>query len=298
MPSVSERRALIDTVLRAADESSAYHMGTDLDDDDMDSDMSESQVSSTSDSSSDFDSSSSSSSSSSSETETDTSSKIMSVDDGDTDEEYSMQTSTTADLLQVITTTRVLNPHQVPKVSQLTLILTHFKNDDPKRFRNNLRVSPSTFDGLEKMIADNPIFYNSSPFPQGSVSAQLATTLFRFGHDGNAASVEAVAQWAGICAGTVVNWTRRVMLAFLALHDSAVHWPSEEEKEEAKDWVESVSCPAWRDGFCMVDGTPAILFQKPGYHGEAYFDRKSNYSLNVQVSAIITEEHPLMFFLS
>ena len=37
------------------------------------------------------------------------------------------------------------------------------------------------------------------------------------------------------------------------------------------------------DGYCMVDGTPIILFQKPGYHGEAYFDRKSNYSLNLQV---------------
>ena len=29
----------------------------------------------------------------------------------------------------------------------------------------------------------------------------------------------------------------------------------------------------------FVDGTPA----KPGLHEEAYFDRKSNYSLNVQI---------------
>jgi hypothetical protein len=76
------------------------------------------------------------------------------------------------------------------------------------------------------------------------------------------------------------------MVAFLALHDAAVRWPSEEEKEEAKEWVEAVSCAAWRDGYCMVDGTPTNLFQKPGYHGEAYFDRKSNYSLNVQVSTV------------
>lgn len=33
----------------------------------------------------------------------------------------------------------------------------------------------------------------------------------------------------------------------------------------------------------MVDGTLIPLFEKPGHHGEAYFDRKSNYSLNVQV---------------
>jgi hypothetical protein len=44
------------------------------------------------------------------------------------------------------------------------------------------------------------------------------------------------------------------MVAFLALHDVAVHWPTDEEKERAKEWVESVSCAEWRDGFCMVDG--------------------------------------------
>jgi len=81
------------------------------------------------------------------------------------------------------------------------------------------------------------------------------------------------------------------MIAFLALHNSAIHWPLEEEKEAAKEWVESVSCHAWQDGFCMADGTPTDLFQKPGYHGEAYFDRKSNYSLNVQVSAIINNTY-------
>ena len=81
------------------------------------------------------------------------------------------------------------------------------------------------------------------------------------------------------------------MIAFLALHDSAIHWPSEEEKEEAKEWVESVSCHAWRDGFCMANGTPTNLFQKPGYHGEAYFDRKSNYSLNVQVNTVINNTY-------
>jgi hypothetical protein len=76
------------------------------------------------------------------------------------------------------------------------------------------------------------------------------------------------------------------MVAFLALHDVAVHWLMDEEKERAKEWVESVSCAEWRNGFCMVDGTLFPLLQKPGHHGEAYFDRKSNYSLNVQVMSV------------
>lgn len=290
MPTISERRAFIEGVLDAADEELSYHRAMDLVDD------SESEVSRTSSLSSD---SSSESSTSSSSSGTDTSSDSVGcdsvddsdMDDSDMDEEYAAQMTANSALLQVIAATRVLNPHQVPKVPQLNLILTHFKQDDPKRFRNNLRVSPSTFDSLEKMIEDHPIFSNDSYFSQSPVSSQLATALFRFGHDGNAASVEAVAQWAGVSAGTVVNWTRRVMIAFLALHDSAVRWPSEEEKEEAKVWVESVSCAAWRDGYCMVDGTPAILFQKPGYHGEAYFDRKSNYSLNIQVSTVMNHKY-------
>ena len=116
------------------------------------------------------------------------------------------------------------------------------------------------------------------------VNKQLAITLFRFGHHGNAASVEAIAQWAGVSVGMVINATRRVMIAFLALHDTVIRWPSAQEKEEAKEWVEAATCAAWRNGWVFVDGTLVPLAEKPGYHGEAYFDRKSNYSLNVQVS--------------
>jgi len=60
-------------------------------------------------------------------------------------------------------------------------------------------------------------------------------------------------------------------------------WPNPEEIERAKSWVESNSCPAWRDGWCMVDGTLVPLFQRPHHFGNTFFDRKSNYSMNVQV---------------
>jgi hypothetical protein len=116
------------------------------------------------------------------------------------------------------------------------------------------------------------------------LNEQLAITLFRFGHHGNAASVESIAQWAGISAGTVINAMRRVMTAFLALHDAVIWWPSAREKEDAKEWVEAATCVAWRNGCVFMDGTLVPLADKPGYHGEAYFDRKSNYSLNVQMS--------------
>ena len=80
-----------------------------------------------------------------------------------------------------------------------------------------------------------------------------------------------------------INATCCVMMAFLPLHNQAIRWPSTDEKREASDWVESVSCHAWRPGFCMVDGTLIPLASKPGHFGEQFFDCKSNYSLSLTV---------------
>jgi hypothetical protein len=113
------------------------------------------------------------------------------------------------------------------------------------------------------------------------LNEQLAITLFHFGHHGNATSVESIAQWAGISAGTVINATQRVMTAFLTLHDAVIRWPSTREKEDAKEWVKAATCVAWRNSCVFMDGTLVPLADKPGYHGEAYFDQKSNYSLNL-----------------
>jgi hypothetical protein len=188
------------------------------------------------------------------------------------------------DRIDYLSNTRVLFPNRVHKLSQLYLILVLYKEDDHKRFRQNLRVNPETFDALIKRIEGDPIFVSDGPQDQMPLDEQLAITLFRFGHHGNAASVEAIAQWAGTSAGMVVNATRRMITAFLTLHDTVIRWPSAREKEDAKEWVEAATCVAWRNGYIFVDGTLVPLADKPGYHGEAYFDRKSNYSLNVQVS--------------
>ncbi|EKM49371.1 uncharacterized protein PHACADRAFT_67659, partial [Phanerochaete carnosa HHB-10118-sp] len=165
----------------------------------------------------------------------------------------------------------------------LHLVLHLFKHDDLKRFRRNLHVSPATFDALLQQINQHPVFYNQSNSSQMPIPHQLAIVLYRFGHNGNAAGVEAVAQWAGSSAGMVVKATRWVIIAFLALHDQAIRWPSAAEKEEAKEWVEAAACTAWRDGYVLVDGTLVKLAEKPARHGKAYFDCKSNYSLNVQL---------------
>lgn len=134
-------------------------------------------------------------------------------------------------------------------------------------------------------ICHDPIFHNNSQNEQHPVDEQLAFTLYRFGHFGNAAGTLKVALWAGIGYGTVDQVTNRVMVAVCReeFHRATLHWPDGEEKEAVKEWVEANFCLAWRYGWLMVDGTLVPLFACPGFYGTTWYDRKSNYSMNVQV---------------
>ncbi|KAJ7159347.1 hypothetical protein C8R43DRAFT_881893 [Mycena crocata] len=168
--------------------------------------------------------------------------------------------------------------------SYLYHVLMALKNGRPDHFRENLRVSPLTFDALVAALENDPIFSNNSNHPQLPVEQQVAVALFRFGHDGNAASLQAVANWAGLGKGTVHLITRRVMTAVLrpGFMQCAVRMPTG-PKERAKVWVQSHSCKRWRNGWCFVDGTLVPLDERPNWYGESYFDRKCNYSLDIQV---------------
>jgi hypothetical protein len=95
--------------------------------------------------------------------------------------------------------------------------------------------------------------------------------------------VSHIAQWAGCSDSFVTKCCRRVMLAIASLHNCAIHWPAPAEKAAVSDWVEAHSCPAWRPGFCMVDGTLIPLYCKPAHFGAQFFDRKCNYSLGLHV---------------
>jgi len=172
----------------------------------------------------------------------------------------------------------------VKKQGQLGLYLDDFRHNHPDLFRKKLRVSPHVFDHLVGLIEGNEVFHNNSNTPQLPIPTQLAIFLTRLGHYGNASAPEYVAQWAGVCLGTVINVTNRCFIAFLALHNEAVMMPPEEERERAKAYVESVTCPEWRNGFLLADGTKFALSQKPGLHGEAWFDKNKNYSIDCQVS--------------
>ena len=89
--------------------------------------------------------------------------------------------------------------------------------------------------------------------------------------------------------GTVSKCTARVITAILGvgLLQEYVRMLTDEERERAKDWVaQQSSCDAWRDGWCMVDGTLIPLYSRPNWFGVSYFDRKMNYSVNLQVRVL------------
>ncbi|KAE9397026.1 hypothetical protein BT96DRAFT_823907 [Gymnopus androsaceus JB14] len=173
-----------------------------------------------------------------------------------------------------------------PAKSYLHHILLTLKNGRPDHFRQQLCITPYTFDSIVSAIKDDEVFQNHSETAhQAPVEEQLAVVLYHFGHDGNAAALQDVSNWAGIGKGTVLLYTKWILTAVLCLEfmQKVVQLPTAEEKEEAKQWVEDHSCRAWCDGWCFVDGTLIPLYTRPYWYGESYFDRKCCYSLNVQV---------------
>jgi hypothetical protein len=72
----------------------------------------------------------------------------------------------------------------------------------PDLFREELRITPQTFQKILSEIIDDPIFSNESHNEQRAVREQLAITLYHFGHSGNAASQQKVARWADAGKGS------------------------------------------------------------------------------------------------
>jgi hypothetical protein len=80
-------------------------------------------------------------------------------------------------------------------------ILMILKSAHPDKFREELQVTPLTFDAIVTAIAHDPVFQNNSNNAQIPVEEQLVIMLYHFGHDGNAASLQSVANWAAVGKG-------------------------------------------------------------------------------------------------
>jgi hypothetical protein len=190
-------------------------------------------------------------------------------------------------ILEGIKTTRYLHARDpVPKSGNMHIAWIYA--EDPKdhnRFQGMFRVSPLVFQVILELIQDHKVFQNNSNTPQTPVDIQLAVALYRLGHYGNAASVQDVARMAGIGDGSVENFTYRCFDAIESLHSMFMRPLTRDEKEREKQWMDDhVGFRGlWREGWIMYDGTIVVLFSKPGLNGDAYYTRKANYGLNVQV---------------
>jgi len=191
------------------------------------------------------------------------------------------------EILHTIWNTRYLLPRTpIPKHSNLYLVQEYSQDIlFQGRFKSMLRVSPYVYEVLINLISDHAVFQNQSHNQQTPVWIQLAITLYRLGHYGNAASVRDVSQNFGFSEGAVEKFTQRCFTALESLHNDVVRPLTQEEKEVEKQWIDAHIGfhGLWREGWVMYDGTIVILHERPGFNGDAYFTRKSNYGLNVQV---------------
>ncbi|KAF9224255.1 hypothetical protein BS17DRAFT_795716 [Gyrodon lividus] len=151
------------------------------------------------------------------------------------------------------------------KASQLHL-LEHFADHHPHLFCQRVRVNPDIFDDILDQISDHPIF-NQSHNRQLPIAIQLANFP------------------QSCCVGSVINCTNHVMVAILDQHDTFMQFPvlDSEDVKIAHAYTQEHSCPEWRNGILAANGSAFHLHAKPTLHGETFYDRKSNYSLNCQL---------------
>jgi len=178
-----------------------------------------------------------------------------------------------------------------PRAPQLQLLEEWSLEGDISRFRRKLCVVPEVFAGIMQHIEGHPVFLNTSNNPQLPMPIQLTIFLNAASHYGNVSTTEDLAEWAGVSIGTVYNCFHCVMIAILQHHDDTILFDPMEARDQeeiwhAKVWVENKGCFDWQNGFLCMDGSPFNHFQKPGWHGEGFYDRKSRYSLLSQVSIV------------
>ncbi|KAL3692911.1 hypothetical protein R1sor_006562 [Riccia sorocarpa] len=78
----------------------------------------------------------------------------------------------------------------------------------------------------------------------------------------------------------MVNYINRVMIEIESAMGHEIAWPARQERAVNSAHFAGLGFPGC---IGLVDGTLVKLSQRPRDDGETYFDRKSNYSMNVQV---------------
>ncbi|KAI9103908.1 hypothetical protein DFS34DRAFT_710922, partial [Phlyctochytrium arcticum] len=165
----------------------------------------------------------------------------------------------------------------VPKQSREDFL--HLLDDG--RFKDEMCMSRSAFHSLLGLISPDPLFITTSIRKPMTIQLQLTIALCRFGHSGNASAIGQTARFWGVSEGSVVNATKRVIVAIWRLRERYLYWPRAEERREISRRVEEASGFPSCIGF--VDGTHIPLYHNPVKDGSDYFNRKMSYSLAAMI---------------
>ncbi|EFP91930.2 uncharacterized protein PGTG_17957 [Puccinia graminis f. sp. tritici CRL 75-36-700-3] len=183
------------------------------------------------------------------------------------------------DLLQYMLSNRYLEPRGAPK-SQGEFDIERLFDMSDNDFRQAARTTKHGFIKVLDTIFDNEVFHCGGHRPQLPIPHQLALTLERLGSNGNGASVGQFSRNLQVARGTVVKVTRRVIEALISMGRVYVQWPDKDRRAEISEVMRM-------EGFsgCVgfVDGTTIPIFQRPGFDGETFFDRKKRYFMNAQI---------------
>ncbi|EFP82516.1 uncharacterized protein PGTG_08472 [Puccinia graminis f. sp. tritici CRL 75-36-700-3] len=181
--------------------------------------------------------------------------------------------------LRLVLSNQYLVPRPSPKLRDEYDLERLFNMPDIE-FRQASRTSKAGFVGLLNIICTNPVFHWGGIRPQLPIAHQLALTLERLGSNGNGASVGRFSRNLSVGRGRVVKVSRRVIEALISLGRRYVVWPDAARRAEIS---EVMSREGFRGCVGFVDGTTIPMFQRPGYDGEVFFDRKRRYSINAQI---------------
>ena len=183
------------------------------------------------------------------------------------------------ELENLVENCRYLDPKvPVPKQEGFFDMFWNFSDVD---FVKIVRMTKETFSYIVGKIQNHSVFQTPTFNKQVPVWQQLAVALNRFGCEGNGAGVVSIAILTGISRGAVVKYTERVITAILSLKEQFLYWPNPDEREIISNrFATRYGLPGTVG---IIDGTYVNLFQRPGWEGSVYFNRKCRYAMNVQL---------------
>ena len=113
-----------------------------------------------------------------------------------------------------LSVSRQLNENiTIPKSSSILDLVWSYNDNE---FKVVARMSKTSFAYVLALIQDHYVFRCESNHKQAHVWVQLLVTLNRLGCNGNGASLDRNAMFAGIGHGTVCLYTERVFIAILS----------------------------------------------------------------------------------